>query len=161
MQMGRVRARASYAGGYGNRAGISCLGVTDTMSTRRSIEVPGFHHAGLPIPAASRVGNIVVTGGIHGMDPETGKLPDDVSEQGALMFANLKRILSAAGASLDDVVKMTFWVKIPEARPVINQGWLAAFPDPASRPARHTLQNDHMPANMVVQCDALAVITGG
>jgi 2-iminobutanoate/2-iminopropanoate deaminase len=41
---------------------------------------------------------------------------------------------------------------------VIHTGWLTAFPDPASRPARHTLQNDHLPANMLVQCDALAVL---
>src|SRR6266849_3890717 len=36
---------------------------------------------------------------------------------------------------------------IPRA---INEHWIAAFPDPTSRPARHTLQNDHLPANMLV-----------
>ena len=130
------------------------------MSRRKSIEVEGFNHGTLPIPAASRVGNIVVTGGIYGLDPATGKLPDDVGQQGTLMFANLARIIEAAGATLDDIVKMTFWVKVPEARAVINAGWLSAFPDPASRPARHTLQNDHLPANMLVQCDAMAVLGG-
>jgi len=130
------------------------------VSRRKSIEVEGFNHGTLPIPAASRVGNIVVTGGIYGLDPATGKLPDDVGQQGTLMFANLARIIEAAGATLDDIVKMTFWVKVPEARAVINAGWLSAFPDPASRPARHTLQNDHLPANMLVQCDAMAVLGG-
>jgi 2-iminobutanoate/2-iminopropanoate deaminase len=128
------------------------------MSRRKSIEVEGFNHGGLPIPAASRVDNVVVTGGIYGLDPTTGKLPDEVGKQSELMFAHLRRILHAAGATLDDVVKMTFWVKTPEARPLINLGWLAAFPDPDSRPARHTLQNDHLPANMLVQCEAWAVI---
>jgi 2-iminobutanoate/2-iminopropanoate deaminase len=131
------------------------------MTRRKSIEVEGFNHGGLPIPAASRVDNFVATGGIYGLDPTTGKLPDDVGEQSELMFANLRRILHAAGASLDDVVKMTFWVKTPDARPVINLGWMAAFPDPSSRPARHTLQNDHLPANMLVQCEAWAVIARG
>jgi enamine deaminase RidA (YjgF/YER057c/UK114 family) len=101
---------------------------------------------------------MVATSGVYGLDPATGKLPDDVGQQGMLLFANLGRILAAAGATLDDVVKMTFWVKVPEARQVINAGWLAAFPDTASRPARHTLQNDHLPANMLVQCDAIAVV---
>jgi 2-iminobutanoate/2-iminopropanoate deaminase len=128
------------------------------MSRRESIEVEGFNHGGLPIPAASRVDNIIATGGIYGLDTATGKLPDDLRLQGELMFANLRRILQATGATLEDVVKMTFWVKVPEARQIINTGWLAAFPDPASRPARHTLQNDHLPANMLVQCDALAVV---
>jgi hypothetical protein len=54
---------------------------------------------------------------------------------------------------------MTFWVRNPGARAFINPAWLEAFPDPQSRPARHTLQNDHMPANLLIQCDALAVIT--
>jgi enamine deaminase RidA (YjgF/YER057c/UK114 family) len=102
--------------------------------------------------------NIVVTGGIYGLDVDSGKVPDDPARQTALMFENLRRVLVAAGATLGQVVKMTFWVRNPEARAFINPAWLEAFPDPQSRPARHTLQNDHMPANLLIQCDALAVI---
>jgi 2-iminobutanoate/2-iminopropanoate deaminase len=127
---------------------------------RRSVNVENFSHAPQPIPAASRVGNIVATGGIYGLDPETGKVPDDLASQTRLMFANLERILTAAGCSFGEVVKMTFWVRNPEARALINPAWLAIFPDPESRPARHTLQNDHMAANLLIQCDALAVIAG-
>jgi enamine deaminase RidA (YjgF/YER057c/UK114 family) len=126
---------------------------------RRSIEVPGFNHAPQPIPAACRMANIVVTGGIYGLDVDSGKVPDDPARQTALMFENLRRVLVAAGATLGQVVKMTFWVRNPEARAFINPAWLEAFPDPHSRPARHTLQNDHMPANLLIQCDALAVVT--
>jgi 2-iminobutanoate/2-iminopropanoate deaminase len=126
---------------------------------RRSIEVPGFNHGAQPIPAACRLANIVVTGGIYGLDVDTGKVPDDLERQTALMFANLQRVLTAAGATLDQVIKMTFWVRNPDARAFINPTWLTAFPDPQSRPARHTLQNDHMAANLLIQCDALAVIT--
>jgi 2-iminobutanoate/2-iminopropanoate deaminase len=128
---------------------------------RRSIEVPGFNHAPQPIPAACRMANIVVTGGIYGLDVDSGKVPGDLARQTALMFENLQRVLAAAGATLGQVVKMTFWVRNPEARAFINPAWLEAFPDPQSRPARHTLQNDHMPANLLIQCDALAVITPG
>ena len=99
------------------------------MTARRSIEVEGFSHGGQPIPAASRVGNIVMTGGVYGLDPETGKIPDDVEKQAELMFFNLKRIMAAAGASMDRVVKMTVYVKVPEGRPAVNRQWLAAFPD--------------------------------
>ena len=130
------------------------------MSKRRSIEVEGFRHGAQPIPAASRIGSIIMTGGVHGMDPATGKLPDDVDQQVTLMFANLGRILAAAGANFDDVVKMTVWVKVAEARAAVNREWLIAFPDATSRPARHTLQNDHLPSNMLVQCDAFAVVDG-
>lgn len=128
------------------------------MSARRSIEIEGFNHGAQPIPAASRVGNIVMTGGVYGLDPATGKIPDGVEKQAELMFANLVRIMQAAGAGMDRVVKMTVYVKVPEARAAVNTQWVAAFPDPASRPARHTFQNDHLPANMLVQCDATAVL---
>jgi hypothetical protein len=47
-------------------------------------------------------------------------------------------------------------VRYPRA---INEHWIAAFPDPTSRPARHTLENDHVPANMLGQRDVIAVIT--
>lgn len=127
------------------------------MTARRSIEVEGFNHGAQPIPAASRVGDIVMTGGVYGLDPATGKIPDDVERQAELMFHNLVRIMATAGVSMDRVVKMTVYVKVPEARAAVNKQWLAAFPDPASRPARHTFQNDHLPANMLVQCDATAV----
>jgi 2-iminobutanoate/2-iminopropanoate deaminase len=126
---------------------------------RRSIEVAGFSHGPQPIPAACRLANIVVTGGIYGLDTDSGNVPDDLERQTALMFANLQRVLTAAGATLGQVVKMTFWVRNPDARAFINSTWLAAFPDPQSRPARQTLQNDQMAANLLIQCDALAVIT--
>ena len=130
------------------------------MGARRSIEVPGFSHGHQPIPAASRVGNIIMTGGVYGLDTATGKIPDDVGRQTELMFENLKRIVEAGGAGLDQIVKMTVYVKAQEARGTVNAQWLIAFPDPASRPARHTFQNDHLPANMLVQCDATAVLDG-
>ncbi|PZQ22638.1 MAG: RidA family protein [Sphingopyxis macrogoltabida] len=126
------------------------------MTERRSIEVEGYSHGNLPIPAASRVGPLVMTGGIHGLDPATGKLPDDLTEQARLMFFNLERIMAAAGAGLDRIVRMTVYVKVPEARQAVNVEWVKAFPDPASRPARHTLVNENLPSNMLVQCDATA-----
>lgn len=128
------------------------------MTARRSIEVEGFNHGAQPIPAASRVGNVVMTGGVYGLDPATGKIPDDVEKQAELMFDNLKRIMAAAGGAMDRIVKMTVYVKVPEARQAVNKHWVVAFPDAASRPARHTFQNDHLPANMLVQCDAMAVL---
>jgi 2-iminobutanoate/2-iminopropanoate deaminase len=127
------------------------------MDGRRSIEIDGFNHGAQPIPAACRVGNIVMTGGVYGMDTSNGEIPDELERQTALMFHNLRRIIEAAGTTIDRVVKVTVYVKISEARVAVNKEWLAAFPDPASRPARHTFQNEHLPANMLVQCDATAV----
>ena len=50
------------------------------MSKRRAIYVEGFGHKN-PIPAAARVGNIIESGSIRGLDPATGqvvKSPDKI-----------------------------------------------------------------------------------
>jgi enamine deaminase RidA (YjgF/YER057c/UK114 family) len=125
---------------------------------RKSIEVEGFSHSGQPIPAASRVGNVIMTGGVYGMDPLTGTVPDDIAEQARLMFQQLDRILVAAGSGFSDVIKMTVYTKTRDVRDILNEHWIAAFPDANSRPARHTVIYDHLPKNLLIQCDALAVV---
>src|SRR6266853_4525029 len=47
------------------------------MGRRVSIEVPGFEHDN-PIPAACRVGPFLITSGVSGKEPGTGKLPDGI-----------------------------------------------------------------------------------
>ncbi len=128
------------------------------MSKRQSIEIEGFRHGTNPIPAASRVGNMVMTGGVFGLDTKTKAIPDGAKEQCRLMFENLAKILDAAGASTDDLLKVTIFIKDQSVRDVVNPEWTAMFPDPASRPARQTMINPHLAANMVIQCEAVAVI---
>ena len=80
------------------------------MSRRRSFEVPGLHHEN-PIPMGTIIGNLMMTSGIFGMDPATRKVPDDVAEQCRLMFANVRRVMEAAGGSTDDIIKLVVWAK--------------------------------------------------
>jgi len=124
---------------------------------RKSIEVAGLLHKGLPIPVASRIGPFVATGGISGLDPQRHLLPTDLADQVRQMFLNLRAIVTAAGASCEAVLKLTIWVKATEARPLINEEWIKMFPNPQSRPARHILNYD-LPGGMLVQCEALAIV---
>ena len=127
---------------------------------RRSIEVPGLHHGGLPIPIASVVGNLLVSGGISPLDPETGTVPPDVEEQVELVFANVRRVLDAAGGAPEDVVRCTVFVRDKGIRPVVDKNWLVMFPDPASRPARHTLSID-LPRSLHIQLEITALLGEG
>lgn len=130
------------------------------MSKRRSIEIEGFTHGANPIPAASRIGNMIMTGGVFGLDTNTKAVPDEPKEQCRLMFENLRKILTAAGASTDDVLKITVFIKDQSVREVVNPEWTAMFPDPAARPARQTMINPHMAGKMLIQCEAVAVVAG-
>jgi len=107
------------------------------MSKRKSFDVWGLGHAN-PIPAVSRIGNVVATGGVSGADTSTGKIPDDVATQCAHMFANLRTILATAGATPEDVIRVTVWIKQPEIRAEVNKEWVVMFSDPHSRPAPAT-----------------------
>lgn len=128
--------------------------------TRRSIEVPGLNHGGLPIPQACVVGNILVSGGISPVDPSTGSVPEGADEQVELVFANVRRVLDAAGGGPQDVVKCTVFVRDKAIRPVIDKHWLELFPDQASRPARHTLRTD-LAGPLHIQLEITAVLGEG
>ena len=127
------------------------------MEKRRSIEVSGVKHQN-PIPAASRKGPFVVSGAISGADPDGGKMPEDLDAQCRQMFANVRRLIEAAGGTPDDIVKMTVWIADRGLRPTLNKHWVEMFPDPHSRPARHTVTSSDLAPPMQVQCDLLAVV---
>ena len=127
------------------------------MEKRRSIEAPGVKHVN-PIPAACRRGPFVVSGAIGGADPQTGKMPDDLDAQCRQMFDNVRRLIEAAGGTPDDIIKMTVWIADRALRPTLNKYWVEMFPDPHSRPARHTVASGDLVPPMQIQCDLLAVI---
>ena len=121
----------------------------------RSIDVAGASHKA-PIPAAARVGPILCTSAVSGKDPVTGELPADIASQARNTFANLRAVLAAGGASMDDVVKFSVTITDNAVREAVNAEWLAAFPDPHDRPARHIVVAD-LQHGMRLQIEALAV----
>ena len=123
---------------------------------RRSIEVPGLQHDA-PIPQACVVGNLLVSGGISPVNPETGAVPDSADEQVAMAFANVRRVLAAAGGTAGDIVKCTVFVEDKAIRPVVDKYWVEMFPDEASRPARHMLRTD-LRAGTRLQLEIMAVL---
>lgn len=123
----------------------------------RSIEVAGVIHGAAPIPMGARVGNLVYSSGVPGVDPATGKMAQGSKAQAHHAFGNLRALLASAGASLDDLVRLTVYVKDDSARAALNEEWLKAFPDPHDRPARHTLVHD-LQNGMLLQLDAVAVV---
>lgn len=125
----------------------------------RSIEVPGITHGSAPIPMGARVGNMIFSSGLMGKDPATDTLPPDGASQARLVFQNLRTLLLEAGASLQDVGRVTVFIKDNAMRDAVNLEWLNAFPDPDDRPARHTLIYD-LQGGMLVQLEIIAVVSG-
>ena len=126
------------------------------MNRRTSIELPGFGHAN-PIPVASRKGPFVFSGAFTGRDPDTGELPPDLDAQVVNVFRHVRALMAEVGGTVDDIMKMTVWLRAFRDRDALNREWLAMFPDPASRPARHVVQAD-LDRGLLVQADVIAVL---
>jgi len=127
------------------------------MAKRKSINYPGFKHEN-PIPNASRVGNIMMSSIISGRDPQTSAMPADLDGQVTNIFKQIRLCVEAGGGSVEDIIKINFWMKDPATgRKALNGEWVEMFPDAASRPARHTLTLGAGSANHVT-CDFTAVI---
>lgn len=124
---------------------------------RQSIYSHDFPHAN-PTPAASRIGNMVYSAVIYGRDPQSQTVPADIEQQCRFMFGHMCAIVEAAGGSSEDIIKVTLWMADKSQRTVVNRHWEGLFPDPASRPARHTLDG-HFDGNTLIQCTFIAVLS--
>jgi enamine deaminase RidA (YjgF/YER057c/UK114 family) len=72
------------------------------------------------------------------------------------MFLHMRQVVEAGGATVEDIIKVTVWMKELKRKPV-NDEWVKMFPDPASRPARQIMEVP-MEAGVLVQCDFIAVV---
>jgi enamine deaminase RidA (YjgF/YER057c/UK114 family) len=128
----------------------------DAMGRRKSIYLSSFKHKN-PIPNACVVDGLLMSGIILGVDPVTGKMPAEIEVQCANMFGYVKAILQEAGGTLDDVVKITVWLRDPSQREPVNNEWLKLFPEHDDRPARHALPLTSDGPSLV-QCDMIAML---
>ena len=110
-----------------------------------------------PYSQAVKAGNMIFCSGQIPIDPATGEfVSDEVSEQTEQVFKNLKAVLEASGASLDDVVKTTVFLA--------DMGEFAAMNDVYSRhfvenkPARATVQAAGLPRGARVEIECIAVV---
>ena len=127
------------------------------MPKRQSINGGKPRHEN-PIPNASRIGNLVMSSVIGGTNPGTRDLPDSFEAQVANVFIHIRHDIEAAGGTVDDIIKVTFWVRDPASqRAALNTECVKFFPDPESRPARHT-QATPAGGRSLVQADFVAVL---
>jgi len=90
------------------------------------------------------------------IDPATGALVDgDVEAQAERIFANLRAVLEAAGASLDDVLRATVYLTDLSLFPRVNAVYerhLGSEP----KPARTTIGVAALPMGAAVEIDVIA-----
>jgi 2-iminobutanoate/2-iminopropanoate deaminase len=110
-----------------------------------------------PFPTACKVGNVVFSSAVSGEDPVTHEIPADPKLQAENAFRTVRRIMEEAGGTLDNIGKVTVYVKDREIRPIVNAVWEQIFDNPKSRPVRHMVPFD-LPPGRALQVEFLAVV---
>ena len=81
---------------------MSAQAADSSQSARRYINLPKPVQA--PFSDGVLVGNTLYIAGRLGIDPKTGKLPEDVDQEARIALDGVKSVLSEAGMTMDDLV---------------------------------------------------------
>ena len=98
----------------------------------------------------------VFCSGTAGIDPATGAIPVDIEAQTEQAMLNLSAVLTAAGASLADLVKTTIFYADAADFAKLNSVYARHMPDPP--PARSAPANIRLPHGLLVSIEAIAIL---
>src|SRR5260221_2849904 len=91
------------------------------------------------------------------LDPATGQVVEgDIAVQTARVLDNLTAVLEACGASLENVVKTTVFIKDMGEFARVNEVYGRYFA--ANPPARSTVEAASLPRDVRVEIDAIAIV---
>src|SRR5690348_9494619 len=112
-----------------------------------------------PYSQALRSGSTPHLPGRTPLDPATGEMvAGGIEEQATRVFENLKAVLTAAGASFDDVVRVAIYMIDLANFGTVNEVMKRYFREPY--PARSTIGVAALPRGAAVEIDLIAVIGG-
>lgn len=124
--------------------------------TRESILSPDAPRPLGPYSQAVKAGGFVFVAGQLPLDPSGALVgADEIRAQTRAALANMGAILTAAGSSLDKVVKTTVFLTSLDDFSGMNEVYAASFNTPY--PARSTVEVGRLPPGMLVEIDCVAL----
>ena len=109
-----------------------------------------------PYSQAIKAGNMLFCSGQIPVDPATGTVPEGIKAQTAQSLANVKAILAAAGASIENVVKTTVFLADMSLFGKMNEVYAQNFTEPF--PARSAVAVRELPKQVLVEIEVIAVL---
>ena len=110
-----------------------------------------------PYSQAIKAGGMVFLSGQIPLDPKSGEIvAGDIQVQTRQVLANLKAVLTAAGGSLDRVVKTTVFLTSMDDFPKMNEVYGEFFS--TAPPARSTVEVRRLPRGAAVEIEAIALL---
>ncbi|MEO0406552.1 MAG: RidA family protein [Cyanobacteria bacterium P01_A01_bin.135] len=108
--------------------------------------------------AIAAAGTMLFVAGQIPLNPQTGELSSgDIAEQTELALSNLKAVVEAAGATLDDVVKTTVFLADMNEFAAMNAVY-AKFFTSDQPPARACVEAARLPKDVRVEVECIAVV---
>ena len=124
---------------------------------KQAIETKNAPGAVGPYSQAIKAGNLLFLSGQIGIDPETKALVQGgVEAQAVQVFKNIKAVLEAAGAAMQNVVKATVFLKDMADFKKVNEIYAAQFERPF--PARSAVAVKELPLSVDIEIEVIAVI---
>ena len=121
-----------------------------------------------PYAQGVRAGDTIYVSGQLPLDPKTRRMiTGDIAAQTEQVITNIRAIVEEGGASMDDIVKITVFLKDLNDFDEMNRVYAMFFPDVDNAlsqtlpPARSTVEVARLPRDADIEMDAIAVITHG
>jgi len=129
------------------------------MNVGAGIQATGAPRAMGHYPHARRVGDLLFLSGMGPRAPGTDAIPEGIQAQSRAALANVRAVLEASGARLEDLVDVTvFLTDMAQDFKAWNAVWAEHFPDPAQAPCRTTVGVTALPTPIAVELKCIAVL---
>ena len=109
-----------------------------------------------PYSQAIKAGSMLFCSGQIPVDPATGTVPDGIVKQTAQALENVKALLAASGATIENVVKTTVFLSDMANFVPMNEVYARVFTEPY--PARSAVAVRELPKGVLVEIEVIACI---
>ena len=123
---------------------------------KEALSAPAAPAAIGPYSQGIRAGNLVFTSGQIPLDPATGLIPQGIEAQTRQAMENVLAALAQAGATADNIVKTTVFLRNMDDFAAMNGVYATFFSGPA--PARSAVQVARLPKDCPLEIEAIAVL---
>lgn len=129
------------------------------LNEKRRIQADAAPAAIGPYSQAIAIGHMLFTSGQIALDPSTGALVEGgIEAETEQVMRNLRAVLAAAGAGLDDVVKTTIFLTDMGDFAAVNRIYGSVLGESGTPPARSTVQVAGLPRGARVEIEAIAMV---
>tara|TARA_B100001121_G_scaffold263805_1_gene244864 strand:- start:535 stop:927 length:393 start_codon:yes stop_codon:yes gene_type:complete len=129
------------------------------MSTKSLIRTANAPDPVGPYNQAIKAGNFIFCSGQIAINPETNKVDclGNIEEETKQVLKNLKAVLNAGGAKIDDVIKTTIFLTDLKNFQIVNKVYSNFFEGEDS-PARACVEVSSLPKGVMIEIDCVAFV---